>query len=63
MITGIAIETFKGIRQWVEIELRPLMLLFEANSARNRPILHALLYAAEVFERRNLNARLITDKE
>jgi predicted ATPase len=63
VITGINIENFKGIRERVEIELRPLTLLFGANSAGNRPNLHALLYAAVIFERRNLNARLIADKE
>ncbi len=61
MITGIAIENFKGIRERVEIELRPLTLLFGANSAGKSSILHALQYAAEVFERRNLDAGLIGD--
>jgi predicted ATPase len=70
MITGISIENFKGIRgiedsegnlQPVEIELRPLTLLFGANSAGKSSILHALQYAAEVFERRNLDAGLIGD--
>lgn len=61
MITGISIENFKGIRERVEIELRPLTLLFGANSAGKSSILHALQYAAEVFERRNLDAGLIGD--
>ena len=63
MITGISIENFKGIREPVEIELRPLTLLFGANSAGKSSILHSLQYAAEVFERRNLDARLIAGIE
>src|SRR5436190_7716853 len=61
MLTGISIENFKGIRERVEIELRPLTLLFGANSAGKSSILHALQYAAEIFERRNLDAGLIGD--
>lgn len=56
MITGIAIENFKGIRERVEIELRPITLLFGANSAGKSTILHALHYAREIFERHNLDA-------
>jgi len=56
MITGISIENFKGIRERVEIQLRPLTLLFGANSAGKSSILHALHYAREIFERRNLDA-------
>lgn len=61
MITGISIENFKGIREQVEIELRPLTLLFGANSAGKSSILHALQYAAGVFGERNLDAGLIGD--
>ena len=56
MITGIAIENFKGIRDRVELELSPITLLFGANSAGKSTILHALHYAREVFERHNLDA-------
>lgn len=56
MITGIAIENFKGIRERVKLELRPITLLFGANSAGKSTILHALHYAREIFERHNLNA-------
>jgi hypothetical protein len=55
MITGIAIENFKGIRERVEIELRPLTLLFGANSAGKSSILQALQYAQEVFLRHRLD--------
>jgi hypothetical protein len=56
MLTHISIENFKGIRDRVEIELKPITLLFGPNSAGKSTILHALLYAQEVFERHNLNA-------
>jgi hypothetical protein len=70
VITCISITNFKGIRgivngdgelDPVDIELRPLTMLFGANSAGKSSILHALQYAAEVFERRNLDAGLIGD--
>lgn len=56
MITGIAIENFKGIRDRVELKLRPITLLFGANSAGKSTVLHALHYAREIFERHNLDA-------
>lgn len=60
MITGISIENFKGIRDRVELELKPLTLLFGPNSAGKSTILHALHYAREVFQRRNLDAHETT---
>jgi hypothetical protein len=56
MITGIAIENFKGISDRVEIELRPITLLFGPNSAGKSSILHALHYAREVLAHHNLDA-------
>jgi AAA15 family ATPase/GTPase len=56
MITGITIENFKGIREEVKLDFRPITLLFGANSAGKSTVLHALHYAREVFERRNVNA-------
>lgn len=56
MITGITIENFKGIRERVKLDFRPITLLFGANSAGKSTILHALHYAREVFERHNLDA-------
>jgi len=56
MITGITIENFKGIREEVKLDFRPITLLFGANSAGKSTILHALHYAREVFERHNLDA-------
>ena len=55
MITKIAIENFKGIRERVEVEIRPITLLFGANSAGKSSILHALHYAGEIFENHNLD--------
>ena len=55
-VTAIAIENFKGVGERIELEFRPITLLFGANSAGKSTILHALLYAREIFERRNLNA-------
>jgi hypothetical protein len=56
MITGIGIENFKGIRERVKLDFRPITLLFGANSAGKSTVLHALHYAREVFERHNLDA-------
>lgn len=56
MITAITIENFKGISDPVRLELRPITLLFGQNSAGKSSLLHALVYAREVFERRNLDA-------
>lgn len=55
MITKIAIENFKGIRDRLEFELKPITMLFGANSAGKSTVLHALHLAREVFERHNLN--------
>jgi AAA ATPase domain len=56
MITGMTIENFKGIRDRVKLDFRPITLLFGANSAGKSTVLHALHYAREVFERHNLDA-------
>jgi hypothetical protein len=58
MITGITIANFKGIREPVHLQFRPITLLFGANSAGKSSILHALHYAREVFERRNYSPDL-----
>lgn len=55
MITAVTIENFKGIGEPVRLELRPITLLFGANSAGKSSILHALIYAREIFERHNLD--------
>jgi hypothetical protein len=55
MITAIEIENFKAIGERVRVELKPLTLLFGANSAGKSTILQVLHYAGEVFERHNLD--------
>ncbi len=55
MITAITIENFKGIREQIRLDIRPITLLFGANSAGKSTILHALHYAREIFERHNLS--------
>jgi hypothetical protein len=56
MIRAVEIENFKGIRERVKIDVRPLTLLFGANSAGKSSILHALHYGREVFLQHNLDA-------
>ncbi len=55
-ITGITIENFKGIGAPVTIPLRPITLLFGANSAGKSTIIQALHYARELLERNNPDA-------
>ena len=52
-IKAITLENFKGIGEAVCIELKPITLLFGANSAGKSTILQALLYAQEILERTN----------
>ena len=56
MITRIEIENFKGIRDRVRIELKPITLLFGPNSGGKSTVTHALHYAREVLARRNYDA-------
>ncbi len=55
MITGITIQNFKGIRDRVTLPLRPITLLFGANSAGKSTILHALQYLGEILSDRNID--------
>lgn len=55
IITSIIIENFKGIREPVQVELKPITLLFGPNSAGKSTIIQALHYAHEIFERQNLD--------
>ena len=52
-ITKITIENFKGISEQVTIPLKPITLLFGANSAGKSTVVQALHYAREVLERHN----------
>ena len=61
MITAFTVQNFKAIgEEPVRIELKPITLLFGANSAGKSSILHALHYAYEVFNNHNLNVEKIT---
>lgn len=55
MITKIELENFKGIGERQTIELKPITLLFGANSSGKSTIIQALHYAHEIFERHNLD--------
>lgn len=54
-ITAITIENFKGIREPVRVELKPITLLFGPNSAGKSTIVQALHYAREIFLENNIN--------
>lgn len=57
MITAFTVKNFKAIGDDpVRIELKPITLLFGANSAGKSSILHALNYAYSIFVDHNLNA-------
>ena len=56
IIKAITIENFKSIKKPVRIELRPITLLYGANSVGKSSIIQALHYASELFCRNNLNA-------
>jgi hypothetical protein len=56
LIRSIALRNFKGFSDEVRIDLRPITLLFGANSAGKSSVLQALQYMREVLERQNLNA-------
>jgi predicted ATPase len=54
-ITSITIQNFKGISAPVTIPLRPITLLFGANSAGKSTILQAIHYVRELLDRNNAN--------
>lgn len=56
LLKSIAITNFKGFSEEVRLELRPVTLLFGANSAGKSSVLHALQYVREILERNNSNA-------
>lgn len=64
MITAFTVKNFKAIgEEPVRIELKPITLLFGANSAGKSSILHALNYAYSVFVDHKLNAEYNTHKD
>lgn len=58
-ITSISIENFKGVGERVTVPIRPITLLFGANSAGKSTILQALLYLRELLERKNPDADVL----
>ena len=56
LIRSLSLKNFKGFSDEVRIELRPITLLFGANSAGKSSVLHALQYLREILDRNNANA-------
>lgn len=54
-IFRVSLTNFKGFSEKTSIDLRPITLLFGANSAGKSSVLQAMLYAREILERRNIN--------
>jgi hypothetical protein len=59
-ITQITLENFKGVANTVTVPLRPITLLFGANSAGKSTLLQALLYLRELLENQNADADVLT---
>ena len=56
IIKSLSLKNFKGFSNEIRIDLRPITLLFGANSAGKSSVLHALQYVREILERNNANA-------
>ena len=56
LLRTLSLKNFKGFSDEVRIELRPITLLFGANSAGKSSVLQALQYLREILERQNVNA-------
>jgi predicted ATPase len=56
IIKSLTLSNFKGFSNEVRIELRPITLLFGANSAGKSSVLQALHYVREILDRQNVNA-------
>lgn len=56
IIKAITIENFKGIREPMRVEFKPITLLFGPNSAGKSTIVQALHYVREILERNNVDA-------
>lgn len=55
-ITEITIQNFKGVGDKITVPIRPITLLFGANSAGKSTILQALLYLKELLQSGNADA-------
>jgi hypothetical protein len=53
MINKITIQNFKSIKDKVEIDLKPITLLFGPNSAGKSTVVQAIHYMKEILERNN----------
>ena len=50
MLKALTIENFKGIKEPVRIEFRPINILLGPNSSGKSTIVHALFYAREILK-------------
>ena len=57
MIKSISIKNFKGIGDEAKIDIKPITLLFGANSAGKSSILHAFQYLYEILDKRDFDAQ------
>ncbi len=55
IIRFISLKNFKGLSEEVRVDLKPITLLFGANSAGKSSILQAFQYVREILERNNTN--------
>ncbi len=63
MISGISIENFKGVRDRIDLDLRPITLLFGANSAGKSTITDSLNYFEAVLNAGSATFRDLTKTE
>ncbi|WP_295763818.1 AAA family ATPase [Undibacterium sp.] len=56
LIRSITLKNFKGFSEEIRIDIKPITLLFGANSAGKSSVLQALQYVREILERNNANA-------
>ncbi|MEY4748594.1 MAG: hypothetical protein RIQ60_808 [Pseudomonadota bacterium] len=56
LLRTLSLKNFKGFSDEVRIELRPITLLFGANSSGKSSVLQALQYVREILDRQNVNA-------
>ncbi|HEX8177770.1 MAG TPA: AAA family ATPase [Pyrinomonadaceae bacterium] len=55
MLTAITLQNFKGVRDPMRVPIKPITLLFGANSIGKSTIVQAIHYAREILERQNLD--------
>ena len=55
IVKSFTVENFKGIRDPIRIDLKPVTLLFGPNSSGKSTIIQAFHYAKEVFRNNNLD--------